>query len=232
MKHQRVRAPLCTCCISFGLFFFCLVCGKSERFTEEERKQTHCGRGITAERRWAVGQYLHKTGRRESSCWQLDVPWWEGRKDEERKRVGGRRGVVGGWEEEEEEEEGGGGSSFSLRRIPRSLQWEQSDRAASLGSSFLIFILFFYGFLLVCVCCERRSDGRAVRSLCSMEAKSLFSLHRALAQPVKMCMFDFPVTILDDLVSTNTSQRPVCVCVCKHVCSFCVSDILYTAEYI
>ncbi|XP_041854823.1 ral guanine nucleotide dissociation stimulator-like isoform X1 [Melanotaenia boesemani] len=36
-----------------------------------------------------------------------------------------------------------------------------------------------------------------------MEAKSLFSLHRALAQPVKMCMFDFPVTILDDLSSTQ-----------------------------
>ncbi|XP_041643452.1 ral guanine nucleotide dissociation stimulator-like isoform X4 [Cheilinus undulatus] len=36
-----------------------------------------------------------------------------------------------------------------------------------------------------------------------MEAKSLFSLHRALAQPVKMCMFDFPVSILDDLSSTQ-----------------------------
>ncbi|XP_071339943.1 ral guanine nucleotide dissociation stimulator-like isoform X5 [Trachinotus anak] len=36
-----------------------------------------------------------------------------------------------------------------------------------------------------------------------METKSLFSLHRALAQPVKMCMFDFPVTILDDLSSTQ-----------------------------
>ncbi|MBN3297605.1 GNDS protein, partial [Amia calva] len=34
-----------------------------------------------------------------------------------------------------------------------------------------------------------------------MEAKSLFSLQKALAQPVKMCMFDFPVSILDDLVS-------------------------------
>lgn len=31
-----------------------------------------------------------------------------------------------------------------------------------------------------------------------MEPKSLFSLHKALAQPVKMCMFDFPVSILDD----------------------------------
>uniref|UniRef100_A0A3B4ZG92 Ral guanine nucleotide dissociation stimulator n=1 Tax=Stegastes partitus TaxID=144197 RepID=A0A3B4ZG92_9TELE len=36
-----------------------------------------------------------------------------------------------------------------------------------------------------------------------METKSLFSLHRALAQPVKMCMLDFPVTILDDLSSTQ-----------------------------
>ncbi|XP_067376000.1 ral guanine nucleotide dissociation stimulator-like isoform X5 [Channa argus] len=36
-----------------------------------------------------------------------------------------------------------------------------------------------------------------------MEAKSLFNLHRALAQPVKMCMFDFPVTILEDLSSTQ-----------------------------
>ncbi|KAM4576066.1 ral guanine nucleotide dissociation stimulator isoform 2-T2 [Odontesthes bonariensis] len=40
--------------------------------------------------------------------------------------------------------------------------------------------------------------------MCSMETtKSLFSLHRALAQPVKMCMFDFPVSILDDLSSTQ-----------------------------
>ncbi|XP_066568767.1 ral guanine nucleotide dissociation stimulator isoform X3 [Amia ocellicauda] len=36
-----------------------------------------------------------------------------------------------------------------------------------------------------------------------MEAKSLFSLQKALAQPVKMCMFDFPVSILDDLNSTQ-----------------------------
>ncbi|XP_029999598.1 ral guanine nucleotide dissociation stimulator-like isoform X3 [Sphaeramia orbicularis] len=36
-----------------------------------------------------------------------------------------------------------------------------------------------------------------------MEAKSVFSLHRALAQPVRMCMFDFPVSILDDLSSTQ-----------------------------
>ncbi|XP_047184999.1 ral guanine nucleotide dissociation stimulator-like isoform X2 [Scophthalmus maximus] len=36
-----------------------------------------------------------------------------------------------------------------------------------------------------------------------MDDKSLFSLHRALAQPVRMCMFDFPVTILDDLSSTQ-----------------------------
>lgn len=33
-----------------------------------------------------------------------------------------------------------------------------------------------------------------------METKSVFSLHKALAQPVKMCMLDFPVSILDDLV--------------------------------
>jgi len=46
-----------------------------------------------------------------------------------------------------------------------------------------------------------------------METKSLFSLHRALAQPVKMCMFDFPVTILDDLVSSD-AREAVCVCVC------------------
>ncbi|XP_054895253.1 ral guanine nucleotide dissociation stimulator-like isoform X6 [Poeciliopsis prolifica] len=36
-----------------------------------------------------------------------------------------------------------------------------------------------------------------------METRSVFSLHRALAQPVKMCMFDFPVSILDDLSSTQ-----------------------------
>ncbi|XP_074527486.1 ral guanine nucleotide dissociation stimulator-like isoform X3 [Halichoeres trimaculatus] len=36
-----------------------------------------------------------------------------------------------------------------------------------------------------------------------METKPVFSLHRALAQPVKMCMFDFPVSILDDLSSTQ-----------------------------
>ncbi|CAG09646.1 unnamed protein product [Tetraodon nigroviridis] len=37
-----------------------------------------------------------------------------------------------------------------------------------------------------------------------METKSAFSLHRALAQPVRMCMLDFPVTLLDNLVSSNT----------------------------
>ncbi|XP_055775383.1 ral guanine nucleotide dissociation stimulator-like isoform X3 [Salvelinus fontinalis] len=36
-----------------------------------------------------------------------------------------------------------------------------------------------------------------------METKSLSSFHKALAQPVKMCMFDFPVNILDDLNSTQ-----------------------------
>lgn len=61
--------------------------------------------------------------------------------------------------------------------------------------------------LLVCVCWQLWLRCPA-SSVCSMEAKSLFSLHRALAQPVKMCMFDFPVTILDDLVSSSTT---VCV---------------------
>lgn len=41
-----------------------------------------------------------------------------------------------------------------------------------------------------------------------MDAKSLFNLHRALAQPVKMCMLDFPVTILDDLVSSADASFP------------------------
>ncbi len=57
-----------------------------------------------------------------------------------------------------------------------------------------------------------------------MEPKSLFSLHKALAQPVKMCMFDFPVSILDDLVRERLqlfrSDSPgvcVCVCVCFHL---------------
>ncbi|XP_056628926.1 ral guanine nucleotide dissociation stimulator isoform X2 [Triplophysa dalaica] len=36
-----------------------------------------------------------------------------------------------------------------------------------------------------------------------METKSVFSLHKALAQPVKMCMLDFPVSILDDLSSVQ-----------------------------
>ncbi|KAL1269735.1 hypothetical protein QQF64_032024 [Cirrhinus molitorella] len=40
-----------------------------------------------------------------------------------------------------------------------------------------------------------------------MEPKSLFSLHKALAQPVKMCMFDFPVSILDDLLFESTRVR-------------------------
>lgn len=48
-------------------------------------------------------------------------------------------------------------------------------------------------------------SGGAERPDFTMETKSLFNLHRALAQPVKMCMFDFPVSILDDLVSSNTS---------------------------
>ncbi|CAM4715862.1 unnamed protein product [Leuciscus chuanchicus] len=40
-----------------------------------------------------------------------------------------------------------------------------------------------------------------------MEPKSLFSLHKALAQPVKMCMFDFPVSILDDLLKYVLTLR-------------------------
>lgn len=70
------------------------------------------------------------------------------------------------------------------------------------------------------------SVGCTVRSGHSMEAKSLFSLHRALAQPVKMCMFDFPVTILDDLVSSDTARLAGCVCVCgeEHKCihTYCI----------
>jgi len=57
-----------------------------------------------------------------------------------------------------------------------------------------------------------------------MEPKSLFSLHKALAQPVKMCMFDFPVSILDDLVREGLQLfvliHLVRVCVCVHVFSF------------
>lgn len=48
-----------------------------------------------------------------------------------------------------------------------------------------------------------------VRSPQRMEAKSVFSLQKALVQPVKMCMFDFPVSILEDLVSVQL----VCVLV-------------------
>ncbi|XP_029959803.1 ral guanine nucleotide dissociation stimulator isoform X2 [Salarias fasciatus] len=43
----------------------------------------------------------------------------------------------------------------------------------------------------------------AVCSGSGMDAKSPFSLQRALAQPVRMCMLDFPVSILDDLSSTQ-----------------------------
>ncbi|XP_062310360.1 ral guanine nucleotide dissociation stimulator-like isoform X1 [Osmerus eperlanus] len=48
-----------------------------------------------------------------------------------------------------------------------------------------------------------REPQSSVSVISSMEPKSLFSLHKALAQPVKMCMFDFPVTILEDLSSTQ-----------------------------
>lgn len=66
--------------------------------------------------------------------------------------------------------------------------------------------LFFF-FLLPYVGCKQSSCSFEALSTRSMEAKSLFSLHRALAQPVKMCMFDFPVTILDDLVSSESDDR-------------------------
>lgn len=61
-----------------------------------------------------------------------------------------------------------------------------------------------------------------------MEPKSLFSLHKALAQPVKMCMFDFPVSILDDLVRVRLqlfrSDSPgVSWCLCVLVFSFSIS---------
>lgn len=69
----------------------------------------------------------------------------------------------------------------------------------NLGS---LFFFCFYYFKRTYV--GRKRSGRAERSVCSMEAKSVFNLHRALAQPVKMCMFDFPVTILDDLVSSES----------------------------
>ncbi|KAI9543842.1 hypothetical protein NQZ68_008890 [Dissostichus eleginoides] len=84
---------------------------------------------------------------------------------------------------------------LTVKTFPDSTQFgkSHSERAASCGSSFLIF-KYYFGCLL-------RAVERLPWSVCSMEAKSLFSLHRALAQPVKMCMFDFPVSILDDLVS-------------------------------
>lgn len=88
-----------------------------------------------------------------------------------------------------------------------------AKRAARLGSS--SFFIFSSGFICVFCCgCVQSSVGCTVRSGHSMEAKSLFSLHRALAQPVKMCMFDFPVTILDDLVSSDTAPGWLGVRVC------------------
>jgi len=57
-----------------------------------------------------------------------------------------------------------------------------------------------------------------------MEPKSLFSLHKALAQPVKMCMFDFPVSILDDLVReglqlfrSDSPGASLCLCACVFI---------------
>lgn len=57
-----------------------------------------------------------------------------------------------------------------------------------------------------------------------MEPKSLFSLHKALAQPVKMCMFDFPVSILDDLVRerlqsfrSDSPGASSCLCACVFI---------------
>ncbi|KAF3851495.1 hypothetical protein F7725_013267 [Dissostichus mawsoni] len=70
---------------------------------------------------------------------------------------------------------------------------------------FFLFLIFKYYFV-----CLLRAVERLPWSVCSMEAKSLFSLHRALAQPVKMCMFDFPVSILDDLPLSRRQQHRLC----------------------
>ncbi|KAG7480554.1 hypothetical protein MATL_G00057450 [Megalops atlanticus] len=59
--------------------------------------------------------------------------------------------------------------------------------------------------------CAGRRSGNCALSVPpprAMEAKSVFSLQKALAQPVKMCMFDFPVSILDDLVSQRAVNKP------------------------
>lgn len=79
----------------------------------------------------------------------------------------------------------------------------------------------------VAICCCRSLNPLCSVSgseISSMETKSLSSFHKALAQPVKMCMFDFPVNILDDLVRKSSSvviwgSRSLfgCVCVCLWV---------------
>lgn len=262
MKQRRVRrhlrTSLCTCYISFGKgFFFFFVhdaygsvaslSPPSGWTFKGERKQTHCGRGITAECCWVVGQYLQKTGRQESSCWQLrrSLVREEGtrrRRGGKTRRGRGREGNEGSaglletWEEEEEEGRVGVPLFFFyLWRIPRSFRWEWASEQPARGVpawfffSCFIFPFSFFSFFSVGVCllCKWSSRGSAVRSVCSMETKSLFNLHRALAQPVKMCMFDFPVTILDDLVSSTTTPPHtlapcVCVCVSTHSCSVCI----------
>ena len=140
----------------------------------------------------------------------------------------------GCWEEEEEEEEGGGEvplfvSVFSERNNERA-----SSRIAEFHLElFFLFFRFIYFFVW-----SNELSGCVLPAVCSMETKSLFSLHRALAQPVKMCMFDFPVTILDDLVSSDTIvcvSVCVCVCVCLHVQTDCVcmaaGALLYVSVY-
>lgn len=76
----------------------------------------------------------------------------------------------------------------------------------------------------VAICCCRSLNPLCSVSgseISSMETKSLSSFHKALAQPVKMCMFDFPVNILDDLVRKSSSvviwgSRSLFGCVCVY----------------
>lgn len=63
--------------------------------------------------------------------------------------------------------------------------------------------------------------------LCSMETGSVFSVYRALAEPVRMCMFDFSFTILEDLVSSVITLQHVCVNTCV-----CVSDCVCLCVFV
>lgn len=96
--------------------------------------------------------------RRESSCWQLDAPWWGGEGGEERREEEeeGEWMVVGVWGK------GGGGVSLrwiSLQSSVIGLRSEQPDWGAPPFSFFLLVLFVFF----VVVACSRALAARCVQ---------------------------------------------------------------------